>query len=79
MMGFMNDWTGMGWAWMLFGWVWMVAFWGVIIALVVWAVRRLSEPRQAAGGPGPLEILKARYARGEISKQQFDEMKRDLL
>ena len=59
-------------------------FWALVIAAVVffvlWLVRSagggavtLSHPHEA-----PLDILKVRYARGEISKEQFDEMRRDL-
>ena len=72
---------GMGW-WMVFGMVWMVVFWGVIVALVVWGIKRLTE----RGRSGPrnserrdvLDIVKERYARGEISKEEFDQIKKDL-
>jgi len=39
-----------------------------------------SEHQQnsSSGGETPLEILQRRYANGEISKAEFDEMKRDL-
>ena len=76
---------GMGW-WMLWGGLMMVFFWGAIIALIVWAVQSVSrggsgqaQPPQA--GPSsrpPLEIAKERYARGEISRDEFEQMKRDL-
>jgi putative membrane protein len=57
-----------------------VAFWFLIIAGAVWLVLWLAR-RIGVVGPAresPLDILKARYARGEISKAQFEELKRDL-
>ena len=76
---------GMGW-WMLWGGLMMVFFWGAIIALVVWAVQSLGRgeaghtQRGGATPPArpPLEIAKERYARGEISRDEFEQMKRDL-
>ena len=38
-------------------------------------IYRIGEPRQE----NPLDILKARYARGEINKEEFEEKKRDLM
>jgi len=75
----------MGW-WMLWGGLMMVFFWGAIIALIVWAVQSLSQrdggqtQRGGATPPvrTPLEIAKERYARGEISRDEFEQMKRDL-
>ena len=73
----------MGW-WMLWGGLMMVLFWGAIIALVVWAVQSVGRrddghPQSAATPPRtPLEIAKERYASGEISRDEFEQMKRDL-
>ena len=65
---------GMGW-WMVFGSVWFVIFWAAIVWLIVSAVDR-GPSRQA--GETPLEILKRRYARGEVSKEEYDRMRHDL-
>ncbi len=57
-----------------------IAFWVLIIAGGVWLVLWLAQ-RMGIVGPvreTPLDILRARYARGEITKAQFEEMKRDL-
>jgi putative membrane protein len=67
---------GMGW-WMVIGWVWFIVFWGVIIYLIFSLMERVSG-RTRSDDVSPQEILKRRYARGEISKQQYDEMRRDL-
>jgi len=79
-----NTGDGMGW-WMLWGGLMMVLFWGAIIALVVWAVQSLGRgdgghAQSEATSPArtPLEIAKERYARGEISRDEFEQMKRDL-
>jgi putative membrane protein len=77
------DW-GWGWGWMAFGMAWMVIFWGGIIALAVWAVSRLTGDREKGGdrrrleGPSPLDIAKERYARGEITREQFEQLRHDL-
>ena len=69
---------GMGW-WMVFL---MVLFWGAIVALVIWGIRRLTERDRSESGTSqkrnPLDIAKERYARGEISKEEFDQIKNDL-
>ncbi len=73
---------GMGW-WMVFGSIWMVAFWAVIIALVVWGVRKLMQREGSGLGTtekrAPLDIAKERYARGDISKEEFEHIKKDLI
>lgn len=63
--------------WLLFGTIWMLIFWGAIIWIVVWGVA------QASGGgrrdeDDPLEIARRRYARGEITKEQYEQLRRDL-
>ena len=67
------------WGW--FGWVFMLIWWVLIIALIVVIIRwllfrsreNLGERRTA------LDILKERYAKGEIDKEEFEEKKKDLI
>ena len=60
-----------------------LVFWALIIGgivlLVVWLARNAGRTSLTAlAGDVPLDILKARYAKGEITKEQFDAIKRDL-
>jgi len=71
--------NGMGGGGMWFG----SLFWLVMLGLVVWAVISYSRrnTNQAGGTTGQqkaLDILKKRYASGEITKEEFEQMKRDL-
>ena len=70
--------TGMGW-WMIFGVILMIVFWGGIIALVVWGIRRLVQGSPSRESRNALDIAKERYARGEITKEQFEQIKKDLM
>lgn len=75
----MGNW-GTGWTGMLMS----IAIWILIIVggifLVRWLMRAGSGQRSATGnGDNALEILKQRYARGEIDRNQYESMKRDLL
>ena len=74
-MWYMHD--GMGW-WMAFGGVWMVIFWGGIIALIVWGIKKLTERGSSTEKEKPLEIAKERYAKGEISREEFEQIKKGL-
>ena len=73
--------AGEGWGWwMLFGWAWMIVFWGLIIWGVYTLVSRLSGPRDGAGQSRETaqEILERRYASGELTHEQFEDMRRRL-
>lgn len=70
-----------------FGWIFMLIFWGFIIWAIFALVRGVSGGGCCGGhnhsGHGnkegnALDILKERYAKGEISKEDFDRMKKDL-
>jgi putative membrane protein len=76
MMGGWMTGGGMGGA----GWLGMILFWGLVIfgivALVNWT--RRGEKESVEHEESPLEILKQRYAHGEIDRTEFQEKKRDL-
>jgi putative membrane protein len=68
-----------GWGMLIVG----VLFWGSVFGLAVWGIRRLTgradRDDRSIARKSPMEYLKKRYAKGEITKEQFDEIKRDLL
>ncbi len=78
----MMGWGGYGNGMGVFGGLVMLAFWSLIIIGLVLVIRwlRYQGPRGTrTGGDGtPLDILKRRYAQGEISKAEYDRMKQDL-
>jgi putative membrane protein len=69
--------SGMGW-WMGFGVIWMVLFWGGIIALIIWAIKKLTERGTSTSKHYPLDIAKERYAKGEISEKEFENIKKNI-
>jgi putative membrane protein len=75
---------GQGWGFGhgLFGILWMVLFWGALIALIVFVVRKFSGSTGRSGtserGSTPIDILKERFARGEIDKKEFEERRKIL-
>lgn len=58
-----------------FGPLLMIVFWVVLIYLLVSVFRNSSHYHK---NNSPLDILKERYAKGEINKEQFESMKKDL-
>ena len=75
-------WGDYGWGWgMGFGMIGMVLFWVLVILGIVILVKWIAGSSSSASQPPAktaLDILKERYARGEIDKQEFEEKKRDL-
>ncbi len=49
-----------------------------LVVLVVWAARRTSSPGGAARPQTARDVLELRYARGEITREQYQQMKEDL-
>jgi putative membrane protein len=80
MMGHYGDGMGFGWFGMASGWVFTIVVWALIIwaivAFVHWATRQQggTDPKKKTA----IEILEERYARGEISKEEFEERKKVL-
>jgi putative membrane protein len=56
----------------------MLLFWGAVIASLVVAIRWLIHQGRASRPDSALDILRERYARGEIDREEFLARKRDL-
>ncbi|MFA7385888.1 MAG: SHOCT domain-containing protein [Candidatus Paceibacterota bacterium] len=63
-----------------FGWFFMVLWWVFIVVVIIALLRWISERQKNDNNKkSPLEVLKERYAKGEIDKKEFEEKKKDLL
>jgi putative membrane protein len=69
MMGYYN--YGMG-----YGWIFMALFWAGFIWLIIWLISLNKNPNHS--DKSAMEILKERYAKGEISKKEFEGMKKEI-
>ena len=91
--GGLSGWQVGGWGMMGpgmmggFGWWWLMPILMVLFLILgIWAVvalvRGVSQPRDSDSGSSrpdsALEVLRKRYARGEISKEEYEEKKKDL-
>jgi putative membrane protein len=56
----------------------MLLFWGLVIAGAVLGIRWLVRQGRDERSDRALDILRERYARGEIDKDEFDAKRRDL-
>ncbi len=60
----------------------MLVFWLLVLAglvlVVLWFVRQIRPGEAAAGRSRALAILQERYARGEITREQYEQVRRDL-
>ena len=59
------------------GWLWMIL--GVVLLIaVIWAVMAMIPGRGRPTADDPAQILKTRFARGEISQEQYEQARRLL-
>jgi len=65
---------GYGWYGGIFMWILLLA----VIGLIVYLIARGVQIKGSSNDETPLQILKKRYARGEISKEEYERIKRDL-
>lgn len=56
----------------------MLVFWVVVIAALVYGIRWLATQGRNPHRETPLDVAKRRYASGEITREQFEALKRDL-
>ena len=83
MYGLYGDYGGWG-AGNMMGWFgggfMMILFWTAVIIFVVWLVREISgRNNEKPNSNSALEILKERYAKGEINKEEFEAKKKDII
>ncbi len=72
---------GMGFGW--FGIIVMVLFWAVIVGLGVWLLGQIFPGKKEGSievdrSESPIAILKKRFARGEISQAEYEEIRHGL-
>ena len=93
-LGAVYGWLGSSWGWgmmgpgmMGFGWGWfmpimMVLFWGLVAWGIIALVRGTGGycvPSQKNDKESALDILKNRYVRGEINREEFEAKKKDII
>ena len=77
---FINPNTMMNFSFLPFGWIFMFFFWALVIIGIVTLIKWLTNQNKIADSDNrsALNILKDRYAKGEIDQKEFTEKKGDL-
>jgi uncharacterized membrane protein len=76
----MGGWAGLGWLGALFGLSLFVGFIGVLVVGTVWFVRRTAQQpvMNTQIGQNPLELARRRLATGEITPDEFEDLRQRL-
>lgn len=67
---------GMGWLVSLLGTLWVILLIAAMIALIKFLMGEISDTNRKHRSP--LEVVKERYARGDIDKAEYDTLRKDL-
>jgi len=78
-----GDFGTLGWIGMILNWVITIGLIVGVVLLIAWLVKRIEANGQTARTGGtinssPSDILQTRYARGEITREQYQQMLADL-
>lgn len=73
-----TDCFGGGFNMMMFGGVFMLVFWGLVIWLIILAIRKLSQSNKADHAGNAVDLLRQRYARGEIDTEEYKQRLNEL-
>lgn len=74
----MTSWAGAGLTFGIVGIILIILWWLFVVAAIVFLIKWIVKQFKGEGGENPLKILKKRYARGEIDKNEFEEKKKEL-
>ena len=69
-----NGWGGG----MVVGWIFGILFLVLVVLAILALIRYLGKPAKDVRESSALEVLKTRYARGEINKDEFEAKRKDL-
>ncbi len=67
---------GSWWLWSIVGMLFWIALLAALILLIIWLYKKITG--QVINGGSALEILKKRFAKGEITKKEFESMKKEV-
>jgi putative membrane protein len=67
---------GIGWGWLGLGALHMVVFWGLVILALAGLFKWLGGGSLSESSA--MDILKARYAKGELTREQFEKLKHEI-
>lgn len=73
-MGYDGGWSVMGW----FGDIMMILFWVALVLLVVWFARAAFPEQRRDDGDAARDLLRRRFAAGEISQAEYEQARRIL-
>jgi len=71
---------GLGFIWMIFIFIFILAIIVGVIILIIWAVRITGNTQQSQqiSGNAAISTLKERYAKGEITKEEYENIKKEI-
>ena len=71
---------GLGFIWVIFIFIFILAIIAGVIILIIWAVRRTGSTQQSQqiSGNAAISALKERYAKGEITKEEYENIKKEI-